>query len=259
MSLRSSGRARPPIAVSDSAGVRMLHIGGDAVQSAMRLSAPDALHLDYTRCMMACLLFHPEPREALLLGLGGGSIAKFLHRRVESVRVRAVEVDARVIDVARTQFRLPPQDARFRVEIGDGARVLSPACCDLLIADAFDDEAPAPRLAAAPFYRDAWDALAAPGVLVVNLMSDDPQLERRLLEIRRAFRGALVRMRALSDPNMIAFGLKGLPPRMAWSTLRARARALERRLGLPFARYLGALRRMNACTLRELVIVADGA
>ena len=43
----------------------------EAIQSAMRLEDPFALELDYTRCMMAFLLFHPEPRRALMIGLGG--------------------------------------------------------------------------------------------------------------------------------------------------------------------------------------------
>ena len=92
MGLRDARRHPPPIAVSDAGGVRSLHIGGDAVQSAMRIGAPDALYLDYTRCMLACLLFEPEPRRALLIGLGGGSLAKFLHRNLKSLQVRAVEV-----------------------------------------------------------------------------------------------------------------------------------------------------------------------
>ena len=60
----------PTIAVSDERGVRSLHVGGEAIQSAMRLADPFALALDYTRCMMAFLLFHPEPRRALMIGLG---------------------------------------------------------------------------------------------------------------------------------------------------------------------------------------------
>jgi len=32
--------------------VRTLHVGGEAIQSAMRLDDPHALALDYTRCMM---------------------------------------------------------------------------------------------------------------------------------------------------------------------------------------------------------------
>ena len=53
-----------------------LHVGGEAIQSAMRMDDPFALELDYTRCMMAFLLFHPQPRRALMIGLGGGSIAR---------------------------------------------------------------------------------------------------------------------------------------------------------------------------------------
>ena len=68
------------IAVSEERGVRMLHIGGDAIQSAMRLSAPDALELEYTREMLACLLWRDWalwPRSVLLIGLGAGSLSAF--------------------------------------------------------------------------------------------------------------------------------------------------------------------------------------
>ena len=40
---------KPSIAVSDARGVRTLHVGGEAIQSAMRIAEPDALALDYTR------------------------------------------------------------------------------------------------------------------------------------------------------------------------------------------------------------------
>jgi spermidine synthase len=55
---------RLALTVSEERGVRTLHVGGEAIQSSMRLSAPYALELDYTRCMMAFLLFHPRPRRA---------------------------------------------------------------------------------------------------------------------------------------------------------------------------------------------------
>lgn len=249
-------RVSPSIAVSDTAGVRSLHIGGVAVQSAMRLDDPDALHLDYTRCMMACLLFHPEPREALLLGLGGGSIAKYLHRRLKRTRVRAVEIDPRVVAVARAQFGLPPDDARLHVEIGDGAQALAPECCDLLMVDAFHDEAPAEQLCGGEFYAAAYAALSSPGVLVANLMSDDPQMDARLRAIEGAFRGAVVCMPALSDPNILAFGFKGHPDRLAWNDLRRRVRELKRGHTLPFQHYVNALRQMNACTAGELLLAA---
>ena len=70
-------KRQPSVAVSDARGVRSLHVGGEAIQSAMRLGDPFALYLDYTRCMMAFLLVHPQPREALMIGLGGGSLLEY--------------------------------------------------------------------------------------------------------------------------------------------------------------------------------------
>ena len=86
-------KSKPSIAVSESRGVRTLHVGGEAIQSSMRLEDPYALALDYTRCMMAFLLFHPEPRRALMIGLGGGSLAKFFHKFLKRTSIKVVELD----------------------------------------------------------------------------------------------------------------------------------------------------------------------
>jgi len=248
-------KQKSSIAVSDSRGLRTLHVGGDAIQSSMRLDDPFALALDYTRCMMAFLLFHPAPREALMIGLGGGSLAKFFHRRLRPTRVRVVELDERVVRAARTQFALPPDDARLAVEIGDGADALSPECCDVLVVDAYHDEEHVQKLASAQFYDAAYFALSEPGALVVNFMDDDPKLDQYMRRLELAFGGAVLAMKALYDPNIIVFALKGLPARLEWEFLRRRAAQLESRLDLPFVRYVSRLRGMNPSTSDELIIV----
>jgi spermidine synthase len=232
----------PTIAVSDAGGYRSLHVGGEAIQSTMKIGAPFALALDYTRCMMAFLLFHPQPREALMIGLGGGSLAKFFHRHLRATRVRVVELDPRIVDTARAHFALPPDDARLTVEIGDGAEALSPECCDVLMIDAYHDEAHVPKLASAAFYDAAYLALGTKGALVVNYMNDDPLLDEYLQRLEAAFGGAVLMMRALYDPNIIAFAFKGLPREPDWVELRGRAGTLEARLGLPFRKYVSRLR-----------------
>jgi spermidine synthase len=247
-------KQKPAIAVSDARGVRTLHVGGEAIQSAMRLDDPHALALDYTRCMMAFLLVHPEPREALMIGLGGASLPKFFHRYLKATRVRVVELDERVVAAARTHFALPPDDERLAVEIGDGTQALAPECCDLLVVDAFDDELHVPQLAAAHFYDAAFLALREPGALVVNFMDDDPKFDQYLQRLERAFGGAVLAMPALYDPNLLAFAFRGAPPAIEWETLRRRAEKLEARYGLPFGRYVSKLRGMNRCTTEALVI-----
>ena len=248
-------RGRSTIAVSDARGVRTLHVGGEAIQSAMRIAEPFALALDYTRCMMAFLLFHPQPREALMIGLGGGSLAKFFHRRLRATRVRVVELDERIVSAARGQFALPPDDARLSVEIGDGAHALSPECCDVLVVDAYHDEEHVQDLASQPFYDAAFLALREPGALVVNFMDDDPKLDQYLRRLESAFGGAVLAMKALYDPNVLAFALKGVAARLEWQALQRRAAELQSRLGLPFGRYVSRLRGMNRCTATELIIV----
>ena len=233
---------KPAIAVSDSRGYRSLHVGGEAIQSTMKIVEPFALALDYKRCMMAFLLLHPQPREALMIGLGGGSLAKFFHRNLRTTRVRVVELDARIVDTARRHFALPPDDARLAVEIGDGAEALSPECCDVLVVDAYHDEAHVPRLATAAFYDAAFLALAPKGALVVNYMDDDPLFDEYLRRLEAAFGGAVLMMKALYDPNIIAFAFKGLPREPDWDELRRRAGSLEARYGLPFRKYVTRLR-----------------
>ena len=250
---------RPALTVSEERGVRTLHVGGEAIQSSMRLAAPYALELDYTRCMMAFLLFHPRPRRALKIGLGGGSLVKFFWRRLPWLRTRVMELDERVVAVAREQFHLPPDDARLRVEVGDGAETLEPECCDLLVVDAFADEHPPAALVSQAFFDAAWLALEEPGAMVMNFMDDDPKLDERLQRIENAFGGTVLALPALTDPNVIVLALKGVPRAIEWDLLYGRAHALEKRYGLPFPRYVPRLKRMNRHDAQQLFIVAGAA
>ena len=236
-----------------------MHVGGEAIQSLMRINDPHALALDYTRCMMSFLLLHPEPREALMIGLGGGSLPKFFHRHLRKTKVRVVELDPAVVAAARQHFSLPPDDERLTVEIGDGAQALYPECCDVLVVDAYHDELHVPELASAEFYEGAFLALREPGALVINFMNDDPKFDQYLQRLERAFGGAVLAMPALYDPNILVFAFRGAPASIAWSTLRSRAEKLEARYGLPFTRYVPRLRSMNRATAKELLIQGPGS
>ncbi len=257
MALRFS-RKRPDLVVSEERGVRHLHVGGDAIQSAMRLDDPFALELDYTRCMMAFLLFHPAPRRALMIGLGGGSLAKFFHRRLSGLRTHVLEYDERVIATARALFHVPADDARLFIEHGDGVEALAPECCDLLVVDGFEDEATPSALVSQAFFDAAWCALQDPGALVANFMDDDRDFDRNLQRLERAFGGAVIAFHSLRDPNIVVIGLKGAPPAVEWRELRMRADALQKKYALPFPRYVERLRTMNRWTADRLLIVPAG-
>lgn len=236
--------------------MRYLHLGGDHIQSAMRIDAPDDLELDYTRTMMAFLLFHPRPRECLMVGLGGGSIPKFIYRRLPGVRTRVVELNPAVIVAARTLFHVPGDGGRLRVDLGDGARAVHAMDegCDLLFVDGFVDGDQVPELVSEEFYVAARRALRAPGVLVTNFFGHDRRFDRYLRRLEAAFAGNVICLDAREDGNVIAFALKGAPNAIAWEELRRCAARLEAKLGLPFDRYVSGLRKMNRWTRRELLL-----
>jgi spermidine synthase len=205
--------------------------------------------------MMAFLLFHPAPRRALMIGLGGGSLAKFFHRRLPALRTRVVEYDERVIATARALFHVPADDARLRVEHGDGVHALAPECCDLLVVDGYEDEATPSAMVSQAFFDAAWFALEEPGALVMNIMDDDKELDRHLKRIERAFGGAVLAFKALRDPNIVVIALKGAPREIAWRELQARSATFEKKYGLPFRRYVERLRTMNDWSSEALRIV----
>ena len=252
--LRNALAAHRAIEIVEEDGVRVLQIGGDAIQSAMRLDAPDRIELDYVRAMLAFLLFRPKPREVLMVGLGGGSMARFIHQRMPAARVCVVEIDPGVVTVARKYFRFPEEDGRLEIVIGDGAEVVPerPASCDVLVVDGFIDGSPAKDLCAQAFYDGAFAALREGGMMVANFMSDDKRLETYCARIERSFGRRPALLLAEEEDNFIAFALRGGPPRIAWAELKARARAANALFGLPLEGSLESLRRHNSHTPRYL-------
>ena len=233
--------------VSERAGVRTLHIGSDTVQSAMRLARPNDLELSYTRSMMAFLLFMPAPRRALLVGLGGGSVAKFMYHRLPSVHVKAVEVSADVVAIARGYFHVPEDNPRLEVVIGDGAEYMAreDVAADAVIVDGYDADAHAEELASQSFYAACRERLSPGGMFVVNLWGGDRLFATLLQRIESAFPHGTLCLPAERPGNVIVFGFKDTAGPFEWKKLMARAERLEDDLGLEFSRFAAGLRKMN--------------
>jgi spermidine synthase len=242
------------VEVSEKRGVRTLHLGGEAIQSAIRLGRPGELELAYTRAMMACLIFAPALRDCLMIGLGGGSIARFVHERLPQTRMTVVELYPKVVAAARGFFGLPEDDERLQVVVADGAGYVRGrhAVCDVLLLDAFEDGRSVKSLATQDFYDDCWSALRPRGVFVVNFIADEPRFGSYLARIERAFAGRVLCLPAEDRVNMIVFGFKGRGARMAVEPLKRTARDLGRRFGLPLERLVRDLVAHNAGTAAYL-------
>ena len=216
--------------------MRSLHIGGLAIQSAMRLGAPDELELHYTRAMMAFLLFHARPRDVLMVGLGGGSIAKFIYQRMPATRLTVVEIRKEVVAAARSYFSLPADDQRLAVIVADGARHVPdhPQSADVVLLDGFDNGRQPGALCTQQFYDAAREALRPQGILAVNFMAFDRKLDLLRSRLERSFGGRMLTVEAADRVNIIALAFREGPSRIAIRELRQRALALKQAFGLPF-------------------------
>ena len=245
--LRKPSEDTKTVYVSEKFGVRSLHIGSDTVQSAMRLARPNDLELSYTRSMMACLLFHAEPRNVLMIGLGGGSVAKYVYHQLPEAKLRVLELDPQVVAIARQCFLVPPDDARFQVIVGDGAEYMArrDARADLIMIDGYDAESHVEALATREFYSDCRVRLSAGGILVVNLWGGDRQFNEVLKRMEGVFSDGTLCLPARKPGNVIAFGFRDPPGPLVWADLERRAEALEVRHGMEFPLFVAGLRSMN--------------
>ncbi len=244
------------VEVSEKGGLRTLHLGSETVQSVMRLGDPHGLEVAYTRAMMAFLLFVPAPRDILQVGLGGGSMAKWLHRHVPEARDTVVEIHPEVVSVAQQYFDLPPEDERLRIVIGEGAEYVAnhPQSCDVLLVDGYGSHGQAASLGTRLFYDSARRALKPGGVFVVNLWGSDRFFGTYVDRIHLAFDGTFLLLPAQPKQNVVAFGFERSPGMPKWEDLRARARELESRYGLEFLRFVEGFRKLNLHNERRLLV-----
>ncbi|MDB5959497.1 MAG: transferase spermidine synthase [Massilia sp.] len=223
--------------VTTSGDIRTLAFRPGEVQSEMRLSRPDRLMLAYVRAMMLFAWLAPHPRHILMVGLGGGSLAKFCHRHFPASRITVVELRADVIAL-REQFCVPPDDARFKVVQADACAYIAamPANAervDVLVVDGFDAAGLPPALVSSRFYADCWRALADDGVLVANVFSYDPQYRAMLGRLGLVFGARVARVAGVAGNNRIVFAVRAslarqqegaAPPGLAAARLGALAR-----------------------------------
>jgi spermidine synthase len=247
------------IEVVDKEGVRAMHFGSTSRQSTMMLADPNRLHSMYARAMMASLLFHESPQDVLMIGLGGGTIAKFLLHQFADCRLKAVEFRGSVLKVARSHFGLP-FDPRLKIKIGCGAQHVYQAsrehsgCHDMIMIDAYDSEGMAPEVSSATFFDNCRTLLAKDGLLVINLWGTDKNMFREVnWNLGRMFDQRVLFLPVRGRGNIIgfAFGEQMAVPGM--KQLIENAKLLELRYQLEFPTFMQDFKRNNASVINRII------
>jgi spermidine synthase len=158
------------------------------------------------------------------------------------MKTTAVELNPQVIAACRLWFKLPADDARLCVTLGDAADVVAQehrsGSVDALQVDLYDQEAAAPVLDSEAFYADCRKLLTEEGCMTVNLFGRASSYSRSLEKITAAFGpGALWAFRPTREGNTIVLALR-TPQRPDRTALAQRAETIETRWGLPARKWL---------------------
>jgi spermidine synthase len=190
-------------------GKRALHFAAQSSQSEMSIDMPDALVLGYTRAMMSFLLLEPSPKRIAMIGLGGGSLAKYCYRHLPSTEITVVEINPDVIAL-RNEFAIPANDARFNVLLGDGAAYVkdTDGQLDALMVDGFDVGGIPVQLSSQSFYDDCFASLANNGILVVNLWGSNERYPEYLERIQKSFSDCVTVVDSDDSFNKIVIAVK---------------------------------------------------
>ena len=233
------------IEISEQGGVRFLHFGSPWVQGAMRIARPHALELEYTRELMLPLLFHSgekSPASVLQIGLGSGSVTRWLARHRPEARLTVVEIAPDVVAAARRYFRLPEESPHLRIVIGDGYEfVMRKGRFDFIVVDGFDHKGRSGMLDTQAFYMNCRERLASQGAIAVNVLSRSRGAGATVERMRAAF-GDRVLALPPSDPgNTVVLAAAGSRGVESLDALRRSAAALKAATGLDLAPSLARL------------------
>ncbi|WP_321931687.1 fused MFS/spermidine synthase [Paraburkholderia guartelaensis] len=221
---RSRAAVDRPVVVESGQFVS-LYFDGREMQSSMLRAAPYALALGYTRTMMGFLLLQPAPRHICMIGLGGGSLAKYCYRHLPDANITVIEVNPEVIAL-RDRFCIPPDDERLSVVCADAALYLSATAqtFDVVLLDGFKEGGVPAELSDAAFYEACHSRLNSDGVMAANLPGEDPRHRENLARIRETF-GSSVALAPVEDGagNGIVFAWKNAAPLPPLEALMKRA------------------------------------
>ncbi|MEW6582414.1 MAG: fused MFS/spermidine synthase, partial [Actinomycetota bacterium] len=162
----------------ESPGGRLVLMDG-VEASHVDLADPTRVTFEYLRHitrLVDAAVPAPRPVEAVQVGGGPCTLARWILATRPGSRVTVVERDPGVVRAARDWLGLRPSP-HLRVVVGDGreevARLPS-ASADLLVVDAFEGVVAPPRLVSTGFLAEALRVLRPGGIHVVNMIDVPP-------------------------------------------------------------------------------------
>lgn len=162
--------------------------GAEYLESAVDLDDPLRLVVSYTRSLYGALFLQPQPKQVLMIGLGGAGFHRVFAQAFPEALLQTVELDPKVFELSQTHLGFKPTE-KTPVAIMDGRLFVkrNRAAWDWIILDAFRGGFVPPHLKTAEFYRECAARLEERGVFISNLHSNTQLYASDLKTIQSVF------------------------------------------------------------------------
>ncbi len=200
-------------------------------QSCMYKNNPDKLVFNYTKLTFASLLVTENPKNVLIIGLGGGTLSNVIHALYPAAKIHNVEIDPAVLKVARNYFNFIENDA-VTSSVQDGRIFIKRAAIkkqkyDWIILDAFNGDYIPEHLLTKEFFEEVKSVLAEGGVIAANTFSSSKLYEHESATYHAVFGDFINVSRANRSNRIILAGVNSMPTE---AQINQRIKALNPRL-----------------------------
>ena len=195
------------IQVLDRKNVRHLRFGNRVKQSSMVKKYPYALALKYIRTMVQGLVLNPNPKNILFLGLGAGSLLKYINKYFNVPRIDVVELLPDVVDISKKYFGVDDsKNVNFINENAVKYLETNDNKYDLIFVDVFNSGGMPKEITTDNFYLLLNNSLNLSGWIVWNTWVRKSTYNLQVDQWKNFFNVVLIRPPAPKSGNVVVFG-----------------------------------------------------
>ena len=175
-------------------------------QSCLYKSKPQQLVFNYTKLTFASLLMIDDPKNVLIIGLGGGTLSNVIHELYPEATIENVEIDPAVIKVARDYFAFVEND-KVTSKVQDGRIFIKRAAIkkqqyDWVILDAFNGDYIPEHLLTKEFFEEIKSVLSPNGIVAANTFSSSKLYQHESATYHAVF-GDFINVSTTKNSNRI--------------------------------------------------------
>ncbi len=196
---------------------------------------------------LASLLFIDTPNNVLLGGLGGGTIAHFLHRQRPEIKGFAIEINPLIAKLAKKYFSFPVKNWEINIsDIRHSGSITTHQTYDLILIDIGEEDLTPEWLTEEKMLFQLKKQLSGCGVLIINLLAHNAEsFSQKLSIIRQVFHRKTLCVSIPKHNNVVIYAFNKQPVYNSPDHLHSRVKKISKDWGLDYATFLDQLIQEN--------------